>query len=456
MMIANEPFIQVADKPVYTPTRESTELLAELQRENLRFVHWKGNAHLPESMQGKSDIEMLVHPTDRNQFENLVKRRLYKKLHAQPGHRYPGIEDWLAMDYDTGTLLHIHTHYNLVTKISDGRYLQLPWLQQFFRHLTIDETTGWPIPTREMETIVLLIRIHARMIFKKPEIPVLKQKELRELLSQVEVRRLVALCTELQLPVPDNLEKKIERIVEGQSVETMISLSGFFYQQLPECIKFVPANRKTKRLKKTMANGGRILALVGSDGAGKSTLSRDLVNWLSYKIECHYFYLGKRPFIISYGRKIFSLLKYARYIKKITGNYFYILLIRKKINMLKHAKLLSQNNSLVICDRFPQKDIKGFFDGPKLQSGKLTWLSKLEMKLFSILQQTAPDVVFRLNVAPVIAAQRKLGHDAIMIEQKCRHVSLLSFGNAKLIDVDASKNYEQVLLDLKRKIWENI
>jgi len=36
------------------------------------------------------------------------------------------------------------------------------------------------------------------------------------------------------------------------------------------------------------------------------------------------------------------------------------------------------------------------------------------------------------------------------------HLSSISFGHAKLIDVDAGRPYEQVLLDIKRKIWENI
>lgn len=459
-MLVNEQVIPVPAEPAKIlhnrVTRESMELLAELQQANLQFVHWKGNTHLIASLEGETDIEMLVHPGHQEKFEAILKRRLYKKLQAQPGDSYPGISDWLGFDSDTGTLLHVHTHYNLVTKITDGRYLQLPWLETFFRNLATDKATGWPIPTREMETIVLLIRIHARSIYKGLVIPVAKQRELRALLSQVEPGRFKQLCGELQLQTPANLEKDIERIVQHDHVETMIRLSSFYYHQVPGCIKAVPANRRTKGLKKTVKNGGRIMALVGSDGAGKSTLSRDLVKWLSFKIDCHYFYLGKRPFVISYGRKLFSFFKNAKYIKRLTGNFFYILLIREKLQMLKQAKLLRQRNSLVICDRFPQENMHGFFDGPKLQAGETTWLSKLERKLFKQLQQTEPDIVFRLNISPAIAAHRKPEHDEAIIRQKCHHVSRLSFGNAKMIEVDAGQLYDQVLLDLKRKIWENI
>jgi hypothetical protein len=61
-----------------------------------------------------------------------------------------------------------------------------------------------------------------------------------------------------------------------------------------------------------------------------------------------------------------------------------------------------------------------------------------------------------LNISPEVAARRKPDHNIKMIEQKCTHLSSLTFGNSKVIDIDAERSFEQVLLDLKRKIWENI
>jgi thymidylate kinase len=360
----------------------------------------------------------------------------------------------------------------------------LPWLNIFFTHLKMDPLTGWPVPIPELETIVLLVRIHASLLHDKESIPVKKQKELRTLLSHVQVRRFQELCRELQLNVPGNLDLEISNIMQGLSDATIFRMSSLLYHQLPGCVKasrpmstlktlyykcFLTVNRYAGRftppvqLKKTIAAGGKIMALVGSDGSGKSTLCNELIKWLTFKIDAHYFYFGRRPFIKSYGRTLFSKTGFlfnntviARYFKKLAGHLFYILLIQKKIKMLRLGKRLSKKNSVVMCDRFPQKDIMGYFDGPGLQSKKNTWLRRLEMKQFNKLGATGADVVFRLNISPEIAGRRKPEHNYTMIERKCMHLSGISFGQAKVIDVDAGQSYEQVLLDIKRKVWENL
>lgn len=488
MIAATQPIPTVledqAQKPDYYVTAESAALLADLQQENIRFAHWKGNTHLQASLQGKTDMDILVHPNDRLLYEMILKKRLYKKLQSRPWNTYPHMEDWLGFDYATGVLLHVHTHYDLVNGITFAKYLQLPWLEQFFHHLKTDKQSGWPIPVPELEVLILLIRIETNRRHKNPAISTGKQIELRALLSQVQLHKFRDLCRELELNVPENFDCDLNRIQKESNVPAILHLSSFYCNQVDNCVKtkwqlnalnaiyykqFLKRSRQIGRfagplqLKKTVINGGKMIALVGSDGSGKSTLSIELVKWLTFKIDTHYFYFGKQPFIRSYNQKqfsktgfLFSNTTISKYFRRLAGSIFYLQLINKKLNMLRTGKKLLKKNSLVICDRFPQKNVTGFFDGPKLQSKKNSWLRRLEMKKFHRFCEAGADIVFRLTISPEVAARRKPDHDSKIIEQKCAHLSTLTFGNAKVIDIDVEQSIDLVLLDLKRKIWENI
>jgi thymidylate kinase len=473
-----------AQQPDYYVTAESAALLADLKQENIRFAHWKGNTHLQASLQGKTDMDILVHPNDRLLYEMILKKRSYKKLQSRSWNAYPYMEDWLGFDYATGVLLHVHTHYDLVNGIMPGTYLHLPWLEQFFHHLKTDKQSGWPIPAPELEVLILLIRIETNRRHKNPAIPAGKQNELRALLSQVQLHKFRDLCREFELNVPENFDGEINLIRKEGNVPAILHLASFYCNQVDNCVKtkwqlnalnaiyykqYLKRSRQIGRfagplqLKKTVTAGGKMIALVGSDGSGKSTLCTELVKWLTFKIDTHYFYFGKQPFIRSYNQKqfcktgfLFSNATISKYYRKLAGSLYYLQLINKKLNMLRTGKKLLKKNSLVICDRFPQKNVAGFFDGPKLQSKKNGWLSRLEIKKFHRFSEAGANIVFRLNISPEVAARRKPDHNIKMIEQKCTHLSSLTFGNSKVIDIDAERSFEQVLLDLKRKIWENI
>lgn len=488
MIVATQPitvvFEEEAQQPGYHVTAESAALLADLQQENIRFAHWKGNTHLQASLQGQTDMDILVHPNDRLLYEMILKKRQYKKLQSRSWNDYPYMEDWLGFDYTTGVLLHVHTHYDLVNGITPGKYLHLPWLEQFFHHLKTDKQSGWPIPAPELEVLILLIRIETNWRHKNPAIPAGKQNELRALLSQVQPHKFRDLCREFELNVPENFDNEINLIVKEGNVPAILHLSSFYCNQVDNCVKtkwqlnalnaiyykqYLKRSRQIGRfagplqLKKSVTGSAKMIALVGSDGSGKSTLCTELVKWLTFKIDTHYFYFGKQPFIRSYDQKqfsktgfLFSNTTISKYYRKLAGSLFYLQLINRKLNMLRTGKELLKKNSLVICDRFPQKDVAGFFDGPKLQSKKNGWLRRLEIKKFHRFSEAGADLVFRLNISPEVAARRKPDHDSKMIEQKCAHLSTLTFGNAKVIDIDAENSIDQVLLDLKRKIWENI
>lgn len=468
-------------------SEESVKLLADLKQNKVRFAHWKGNSHLLESLEGKTDIEILVQPDERHLFESVMKNLGYKRLQSQAWNSYPQVEDWIGFDNETGNLLHLHTHYALIVAIRYGRYLHLPWTDEFFDHLMIDEQTGWPVPEPELEAVILLIRICAKAegnAHKKQEVLSAKQQELFTLLRNVKAERLELICNKLQLKVPADISERIQTILQEAGLAEAKNLAEYFYNQLPASQRentfssslksayykyYLKTSRSYSRFagpvkqKKTISNGGKVIALIGSDGSGKSTLSNDITKWLTFKIDTHYFYMGKMPFIRSYDKQLFSKAdifvtgnKLSKILKKLIGDFYYVLMIKQKSDMLQIARKMSRQGSIIICDRFPQKDIMGINDGPKLQSLTNKWPSRIEMKLFNQITEAGADVVFRLQVPPEVAHKRKPEHSYAVIKQKCDNINKIAYANSPVIDLDASKPYDQVLLDVKREVWKHL
>lgn len=469
----------------YVATQESSKLLLELLENNIRFAHWKSNGHLLKSLEGKTDLDLLVHPQDRLLYEGSLHRLGYKKIKSQAWSSYPLVEDWLGFDAVTGNLLHLHTHYAMVTGLQHVKHLYLPWVKQFFQHTTVDANTGWPIPEPALEAIILFVRIWAKMppterIKKQPAIPVYLIDELVNLLSNTDPAQVASLCEELHLKAPEDLPQKLHRIQLERRPKDILDVSIYFYEQLKPyyrsswSVSILKSSIHKFRIKssqfysrlsgpfkfgKTLVNGGKVIAFVGSDGSGKSTLTRDILNWLTYKIDAHYFYFGKNPFIFSYNKQIISktdLLfkqdKLSQLLRKLLGNTYYPILINRKVEMLEHAKRMSRTGSVVVCDRFPQLDVKGMNDGPHLHADD--WCADMEMKHFAKVRNNDADLVFRLLVSPEVACARKPEHSSDMIRVKCENIGKISFGSAKVIDINADQPYEQVLLQVKREIWK--
>jgi thymidylate kinase len=468
-------------------TRASRELLAALQQNKVRFAHWKSNSHLAEGLAGKTDLDLLVYPQDQQAFEATLRQLCYKKIRSQPWSSYPQVEDWIGLDEETGRLLHVHTHYALVTGIKHVKHLYLPWTEEFFRQLKTDEQTGWPVPKAELEALILFIRIWAKMppgarISRQPQIPVYMQQELLGLLIQSQPDQLREIGSKLQLQLPADMDSRIRKIIAENNTPEILGLARYFYAQVkpyyrkawplalaesfyykmalkisPRLTRFLGPTRMGKQL----VGEGKIIALIGCDGSGKSSLSQDLLAWLTYKIDTHYFYLGKNPFIKSYNKIVLAKEDFlfgrsflARGIKKLIGKYYFIILIRRKVAMLRLAKEMRKQGSIILCDRFPQQEIPGLNDGPNLSQSSNKRAAEWEQQQFKRVKSLGADLVFRLRVSPEVAAQRKPEHDFEKIKLKSESINKILLPESVMIDIDSDQSYEQVLLKIKQIIWK--
>ena len=212
-----------------------------------------------------------------------------------------------------------------------------------------------------------------------------------------------------------------------------------------------------------------VIAVVGCDGSGKSTVTADLLNELRDEQPTELMYLGQdsgnvlrrivaMPLI---GRGLGRyLLRKSEHVHAedrkpaspdtLTALAIY-LLSRWRRRKFQRMIALCRRGVVVIADRYPQADVPGFyFDGPGLATtgaatGIARWLAARELRLYQNMASHVPALLIRLNVDADTAHARKPDHKLSMLRDKVRVIPSLTFNGARIIDIDARAPYPQVL-----------
>ncbi len=205
-----------------------------------------------------------------------------------------------------------------------------------------------------------------------------------------------------------------------------------------------------------------IIAIVGTDGSGKTTVSHELLRFMSdYRptVLCH---LGKQTGNLRramrkspLGKKVDGRISKVGASARLKGISFPVALVmfiasmRRVIRFTRMCVFRGMGRA-ILTDRYPQIVEPGEMDGPHLTGRKLTdvgarILMRLESWLYKKMASVAPDVVLRLNVDLETAIRRKPDHIPASLEKKINVVPKLSFNGAPIVDIDSTQPLEKVL-----------
>lgn len=208
-----------------------------------------------------------------------------------------------------------------------------------------------------------------------------------------------------------------------------------------------------------------LIAVVGSDGSGKSTLSADLLahvqktrtatsgylglgsgeqgrrigRWPIVGPPLHRFLDGIADRLREPGEPIPGMIA-ARYA-----------LNKSKKRRAKFESLLERRRAgvTIVTDRYPQIEVPGLHDGPILAgratSTSLAAMQAEERALYADMAAYVPTLVIRLHVDVDTVMARKPDHDRALIARKVETVPLLLFNGAPIVDIDATIPYEEEL-----------
>ncbi len=211
-----------------------------------------------------------------------------------------------------------------------------------------------------------------------------------------------------------------------------------------------------------------LIAIVGCDGSGKSTVSEELLVWVKGYGPAAAAHLGKQqgntgrsagnlPLV---GRWLGGLIerKAATVRKSRTKNeapgtfpalVMYAFTLRR-VRRFRKMLALRQQGLIIIADRFPQLDFPSAFDGPDMSVGAqgnrfVQWLAQREQASFEWMTSYRPDLVIRLNVDIDTAFARKPDHRREALARKIEITPQLTFNGATIVEIDATAPLAEVL-----------
>jgi thymidylate kinase len=492
------------------------KLFEALAAHHVRYCHWKSNLRLDRSLLGRTDLDLLIDRSQVGIFRRILHEQDIKPFHAAPGRHYPAVENYLGFDEETGRLFHLHVHYQLVLGEQFVKNYRLPLEDQFLDSAQVRYDVKVPSP--ELELIVLSIRVLLKyrvrdmlrdiLPFRSPGISADFRREIQWLMAQTDRERILQTLEKVSGTVPGGpIMEFLEIALTGRKADLKLyflrnrirrTLSLFqrtnplsalvrYFVELWVRRRFLRSSPITKM---TLPAGGLTIALIGADGAGKSTLCKEMAQWLSWKLDTRIFYLGsKQPStrskllhflyrMIRRGhRTISGVLGGKNFVSRLFEGFqdvflhlHYVSLGQDRYQRYLAGMKKAMAGSVVIFDRYPLESINPQIGAGGMDSSKISVtaggsggavariLARTEKALYAKIH--LPDYLAILNVSPAVSLKRKPDHKPDVVEAKSQligRLTALAESDAKglrTIHLDADLPFEEVFLQLKRKVWE--
>lgn len=498
------------------PLTAVLNLFNDLNQQNIIYCHWKSNQHLTEALNGSTDLDILVARDQEEDFRVIVHQHGCKLIISPPGKQYPGLEDYLGYDPETGHSFHLHVHYQLILGEQFVKNYRLPLTEQFLAATTISQ--GIKIVKPTLELIVLVIRALLKyrdrdalkdyLSVRSGGLPRNILREFEYLLQQTSIEAVETYLNQHGSLVSPDIIRTFLQII------TTNPRQGAKLYQLRQQVrrKLTPfqrySNFEAKRqyftalwcrqvpgwckqlAKKKLAGGGISFAFIGADGAGKSTTLKTVSDWLSWKLDKNQVYMGigeKLPRInrlLHYkvqltarfwrgSKRLFGeqspLTKPLEAVHHLITDVFHVSLGKMRYNRYLASQRDLAQGSIIIYDRYPLQAIHAAMpvtlppmDGPRIAwrrqqedkplRGLTAYLASLEESFYQKI--LPPDYLIILHVPAEVSHQRKPDHLLEEIRPKVEAIETMKREGLHIIDIDTTQPLETVLLRVKQAIWD--
>lgn len=492
------------------------DLVETLNRKGIRYCHWKSNYSLEQALSGETDLDLLVDRQSIAQTTTILSELGFKPATVIGGPSTPTIYHYYGFDPNITQLVHVHLFGNVLTGESFVKSHLFP-----FETMLLENTSNLGqirVASKPAELILFTLRMFIKYgslldliyIYRKNEDI---KAELRWLMSGSDMSDVFCLL-EKYCPIIDRdlFIKCIDTLNSNSSLSDRIILAQLVRRRLSVYQKYTPWKRflvyvhllwdqlkrrlSGNKRNKMLSSGGAIIAIVGPEATGKSTLVKESERWLGNTFAVRVVHAGKPPstwltaplnIFLPFIRRVFPRLRTNRLEghipsahpgqsptrKKGLASLLYafrsMLLAWDRRHLLVRVRRAAANGEIVICDRYPSEEV-GAMDSPRLQeyltgSGPkisiYNWLADLEGRLYK--QIPPPDIALRLNVSIEIAKKRnreriKSGKetDAYVESRHRQSRDWHRSGTKHIYDINTEQPLPETIRCVKEALWESM
>lgn len=427
------------------------KLLEKLNEHGVRYVHWKSNTNIDCALSGVDDFDVLVAPEFKKLVEGFFSELKIQRAFSDKDSWQDDIFHYIGFDSKHLKLAHVHIHYNLPVGYDFDKNFKLPIVDAYLTDPI--KYKNVLIPEVEKEYVVLVIRLMLKnaltpflLLLPTAQIKLISSfrslgvvrgggyKEFLDLKSRSNHDRVKELLlNEFNFISRDVFKACEATLTDNRSLINYFKVGGLLKTELNQYrnnseIKsiFLSFGRINKgridkilarfsgvlKTKKKPSLGGRIIAFVGGDGAGKTTNIEGLRKKLSRHFWVETIHVGRPPkSALGFFWKVISRLSSAVGFTAYAQALFFISWALDRRAAFKYACKVRLKGGLVILDRIPLPGITSM-DCPRVptvENGRFKRLAQWEKSIYDEIKGV--DLLFVLKLDPEIALQRRKEDD---------------------------------------------
>ncbi len=498
--------IERAPSPEPTVLGVFVRLMEGFAHARIAWCYWKSSRRAAEALAGLTDLDILVARASQHDARRVLLECGFRPF-VPVAIADVSVECYLNYDEPSGRIAHVDLHVRLTVGGALLKTHWLPWEERLIERATFRADLDLPQLDPLSEAVLLVVRSSLELRWYDlitPRNRALKVKKFtldRMLLaSHVEPEALRSRAAELLGPAvaasvaevlfdprPLRKQRRLRRRIRHALVHFRTWGGGEGLIRTlwrGSCVAMHRLNRRKlhwpRPWNRRAAGGGMVVAVIGVDGAGKSTLVRGLRGWLEGEVDVLplYFGTGDGPaswFLAPVKRLVPLVSRLLR--RKSAGSshglptprapgiayglslaIWALLVAFEKRTKLRAAHRAASRGMVVIADRYPQNESPDFNDGPLLPRLKRVpqWLRTFERAAYTRAQERRPDVAIKLVASPELIAVREPTMDPDLIRARTTALGPLSLGCAQVTAITASQPAVEVLQAAKRVIWRSL